>query len=206
MDVGRICVRPERKETMRFIDLRYVTVFAAMCLACVVSLAIVSGCTTAKKSQPVRETSSEPYELESEGEIPPLPPSQVNKKVDRVETFEEMPVSDDAIDVENVEPVYEEPVPTPGAEADRKTMEGYRVQVLASGNKESADALRSQVEAKVGEAAYVELVDGVYKVRVGDCPSRGEAEALLERCRNAGFQDAWIVSCTVFMPTPKSSP
>lgn len=191
---------------MRFVDLRYVIVFVAMCLVYVVSSAGISGCTATKKSQPIRETSSEPYQLESEGEIPPLQPSQVKKQVDRTETFEEMPVSDNDIDVENVEPVYEEPVPTTGAEADRKTMQGYRVQVLASGSKESADALRSQVESKVGTTAYVELVDGVYKVRVGDCPSRGEAEALLERCRNAGFQDAWIVSCTVFMPTPKTSP
>ncbi len=169
-------------------------------------MSLTSGCTTPQKKQPARAKSTEPYRLESEGEIPPLGESQIRKEVDRTDTFEEMPVGDDAIDVENVEPPPVVSSPSEPAEPTRKTMEGYRIQVLASGNKESADATRSDAGAKTGTRAYVELIDGVYKVRVGDCPSREEAEALLKRCRNAGYGDAWIVSCTVFMPAPASTP
>ena len=164
-----------------------------------VSGVFLGGCTTAQKKQPAVEKSTEPYRLESEGEIPPLTETDIQKEVDKVETFEEMPVIDDAVAVENVVPPPVE-MQSQATETTRKTMDGYRVQVMASGNEEAAQSVRSAVASRLGAPAYVDFVDGVYKVRVGDCPTRADAEALRDRCREAGYGDAWIVSGKVFMP------
>ncbi|UCH82655.1 MAG: SPOR domain-containing protein [Candidatus Latescibacterota bacterium] len=171
------------------------TVVCAMGL-CVV---VIMGCTSAKKDPPAAKADTEPYRLESEGDVPPLPESQVRKEVDRVDTFEEMPVTDDGIDVQNVEP------PPPPAKPAQKTMQGYRVQLLAAGSEASAQEVRAIAASKLGVSAYVDMVDGVYKVRVGDCPTREQAEALVERCRGAGYSDAWIVSCMILIPNATSA-
>lgn len=162
---------------------------------------IVTGCATAKKEQPVPKADPEAYRLESEGEVPPLPQSEVRKEVDRVDTFEEMPVSDTGIEVENVEPPP--PVAKPPAQ---KTMDGYRVQLIASGNEASAREVQAVAQSKLGVPAYVDLIDNIYKVRVGDCPTREQAEALLSRCRALGYGDAWIVSCPIVIGAEKPSP
>ncbi len=172
-------------------------------LVCAIGVsAVVTGCTAAKKDQPAAKTDAEVYRLESEGEAPPLPESQVRKEVDRVDTFEEMPVADDGIAVENVEPAPP-PVKEPAAQ---KTMDGYRIQLLASGNEASAREVRAIAANALGVPAYVDLIDNVYKVRVGDCPTREQAEALLARCRGAGYGDAWIVSCPIVIGAAKPSP
>jgi hypothetical protein len=148
------------------------------------------GC--AKAVRPAKTAvSGEPYRLESEGQFPPLDTARVRGEVDRIDVFEESMVVEDTVAVENV--VEEVPAPVDSS-LDSTTAPGYRVQVLATGNREQADAFRADVEARLALPAYVEDVDGVYKVRVGDCRLRAEAEDLLRRCRAAGYDDAWIVA------------
>ncbi len=72
--------------------------------------------------------------------------------------------------------------------------EVFRVQILATSSEQSAMEAKKRVEKKLGFAAYVSFVDGMYKVRVGDCSSREEADKVRERCRGAGYSDAWIVT------------
>jgi cell division septation protein DedD len=110
-----------------------------------------------------------------------------------------MPVADAAVAVENVEPPPVE-MQSQTTETTRKTMDGYRVQIMASGNEDAAQSVKSAVSTRLGVPAYVEYVDSVYKVRVGDCPTREAAEALRDRCRKAGYGDAWIVSGKILMP------
>ncbi len=180
----------------------WVMILTAMCFA-------VIGCTAVKKTPPAAKKSTEPYRVEKEGKTPPLSPSDVRKEADREESYEEMPVTEESVSVETVEPVNEVP-PAPAspdtaagskpAGAPQKTMDGYRIQVFASGNEASARSVREAVEVQVGVPAYAELVDGVYKVRVGDCPTREEADALLKKCRDAGYGDAWVATCRIFIP------
>jgi hypothetical protein len=160
---------------------------------------VTGGCTTAQKKETAAAAAEEPYRLESEGEVPPLAESDVRKEVDKTETFEELPVADEAVVVENVEPPPVE-MKKATAETGRKTMNGYRVQVMASSSPDAAESVRSAVASKTGAPAYVDLVDGVYKVRVGDCATRADAEALRDLCRRSGYADAWIVSGKIFMP------
>jgi hypothetical protein len=73
-------------------------------------------------------------------------------------------------------------------------IDGYRVQVIASSYQENADNVADQVRAAYpGTGVYVEHIQGLYKVRVGDFKDRASAEALRDRLRNAGYPDAWIV-------------
>ena len=185
--------------------IRYLLV-TAICLA-------AFGCTSARNTQPAAKKSTEPYRVEKEGTIPPLSQTDVRKKADREETVEELPVSDEPVSSETVEPATPPPAPTPATpapstsgESPQKTMDGYRIQVFATGSEAAARSAKEAAEVKVGVPAYVEFVDGIYKVRVGDCPSRGEAEALVTRCRDAGYGDAWIVTCRIVMPQRQTGP
>jgi uncharacterized membrane protein len=178
----------------------------------------VVGCTTMQKKPASSKKSAEPYRVESEGKVPPLASADVKKKADEEEKYEDLPVAEEGVVVEEFTPV-EEPVVTPpaskatGAETTptpagtpRDSMAGYRIQVLASGNEAAARSVKEAVEVSVGVPAYIEIQDGVYKVRAGDCPSRPEAEALLEKCRAAGYGDAWIATTRILVPRKDKNP
>ena len=73
-------------------------------------------------------------------------------------------------------------------------IDGYRVQIIASSYQDNADNVAGQVRAAYpGTDVYVEHIQGLYKVRVGDYADRGAAETMRDRLRNAGYADAWIV-------------
>jgi cell division septation protein DedD len=73
-------------------------------------------------------------------------------------------------------------------------VDGYRVQVVASSYQDNANGVADQVRAAYpGTDVYVEQIQGLYKVRVGDYTDRAAAEAMRDRLRNAGYPDAWIV-------------
>jgi hypothetical protein len=73
-------------------------------------------------------------------------------------------------------------------------VDGYRVQVIASSYQDNANGVADQVRAAYpGTGVYVEHIQGLYKVRVGDYGDRAAAEAMRDRLRNAGYPDAWIV-------------
>jgi len=190
---------------------------ASLCFCPMVLIAfslMSTGCTALQKTPPATKKTADPYRVEKEGNVPPLAPTDVRKAVDEEEKYEDLPVTDEGVVVEEFTPVEESP-PSPAAgtptqtvsapvKTQRETMMGYRVQIFASANEGAARSVREAVEVSVGVPAYVEIVDGVYKVRAGDCPSRPEAEALLEKCRGAGYQDAWIATTRILMPLRKT--
>lgn len=178
---------------------RRVPVLAAVCAVWALS-APLAGCTRPGLTRAPAE--SEPYRFESEGQVPPPDESAVRREVDRVDVFEETAVSDSSLAVQNVEPVEEAPPSETAADTSLQIVPGYRIQVFATGIRESAEQVKIAVETAIGERAYVERVDGIFKVRVGDCRSRPEAEDLLQRCRAAGYGDAWIVSSQVVYRRP----
>jgi cell division septation protein DedD len=186
--------------------------FVVMSAAAAITL---TGCTQVKKTPPSAAKSSEPYRVEKEGKIPPLAPSDVRKEVDREEAYEDLPVTEEAVSVENVEPVNEPPPapnrPSPPADSTRvqaasKTVQGYRVQLFASASEDAARSVKEAAEVRLGGPAYIERIDGIYKVRVGDCPTREDAETLLAKCREAGYGDAWIATGTILLPSGKARP
>ena len=184
-----------------------------VCFMALIAFSLMStGCTALQKTPPAAKKTTEPYRVEKEGKIPPLAPTDVRKAVDEEEKYEDLPVTDEGVIVEEFTPVADTPQSPPQvsqsvvatAEAPRETMMGYRIQVFASANEAAARSVKEAVEVSMGVPAYIELMDGVYKVRAGDCPSRSEAEALLEKCRGAGYGDAWIATTQILMPLKKT--
>jgi hypothetical protein len=167
-------------------------------MAGIVALAIFmfGGCAVKSPTVDSRAEPSEPYVFETEGQVPPLDESRIKREVDKDDVFEEIAVPEEAVAAESVHPLPQS-AGKDGGEPEAETWDGYRVQVFASGSGESAQSIREAVQIRLGTSAYIVQLDGIYKVRIGDCRNRSEAETLLLRCREAGYQDAWIVSSRV---------
>jgi hypothetical protein len=155
-------------------------------------------CTPAKTTTTKKSNAETPYNLEEEGEIPPKDVQDTPAEAD----FEEIPMENDDVEGENVE-APKDTTKTGKSGAGPAGVAGkdggfaipvFRVQVLATSSEQSAMDAKKRVEKRLGFPAYVSLVDGMYKVRVGDCTTREEANKVRERCRGAGYSDAWIVT------------
>ncbi len=73
-------------------------------------------------------------------------------------------------------------------------VDGYRVQIIASSYEDNANRVADQVRAAyAGTGVYVQHIQNLYKVRVGDFRDRGAAEAMRDKLKSAGYTDAWIV-------------
>jgi len=79
----------------------------------------------------------------------------------------------------------------------------FRVQVFASDDEATARAMSEEVAARLGQKVYVDHEGGMFKVRVGDCALREEAEKLRNMCQKAGYADAWIVMAPVIIPAER---
>jgi hypothetical protein len=77
-------------------------------------------------------------------------------------------------------------------------VDGFRVQVSAVSYKDNADRIADEVrDGLVGYSVYVDYLNDLYKVRVGDCTTRTQAETLRSKLVNLGYDDAWIVKSKV---------
>lgn len=77
------------------------------------------------------------------------------------------------------------------------TLPGYRVQIFASSEEPRAKEVAAEARSRLAEPVYVVYEAPLYKVRVGDCVTRGEADALKERAAAQGFDGAWVAETTV---------
>jgi rare lipoprotein A len=77
------------------------------------------------------------------------------------------------------------------------TTSGYRVQIFASSDRTKAEAAAAEARQKFTETVYVEFEAPLYKVRVGDCATRYEAETLKEKAGSQGYDGAWIAETQV---------
>ncbi len=76
-------------------------------------------------------------------------------------------------------------------------VQGFRVQIFASPDRQAAIEARQRAETVFGENVYLEFEAPYYKVRVGDCLSSVEAEKLLRKVRKKGYPDAFRVRTTI---------
>jgi cell division septation protein DedD len=95
-------------------------------------------------------------------------------------------------------PATPKPKPT---QPPKEELEGYWVQVLASGNQTSVEKMR----AKLAESGFTRDRQQVvttagsggielFKLRVGPFPDRSSAERVAERMKSSEFPDAWVVA------------
>lgn len=80
---------------------------------------------------------------------------------------------------------------------------GYRVQICAVSDEEKARQIQRDAILKfVSDEVYLIYDTPYYKVRVGNCTTRLEADQLQQLAAQNGFDDAWVVRTKV---KPKTS-
>ena len=142
-----------------------------------VILALIIGCAPRKTAKVV--TPKNEYDIYE---------NDNNKKSNNSGTNVHIVVEPNEVDTNSTTPTTSEVV------ANRA---GYRVQVYAFSSQESAENAAAQVRIQVSEPVYVEFVDGLYKVRVGDFTSRIQAETVRDRLRSMGYPDAFLVETSI---------
>ena len=79
-------------------------------------------------------------------------------------------------------------------------IEGYRVQALVTRNTHSADSIRAVLSDKIDEDIYITYEVPYYKIRVGNCVDRKQAEELKLKLVELGYASAWIIRTRVKAP------
>ena len=74
---------------------------------------------------------------------------------------------------------------------------GFRVQLIATESETQARQIEQNALMDFQESVYLTFDPPNYKVRVGDCVSRADANVLLGKAINSGFDNAWVVQCRV---------
>ena len=72
-------------------------------------------------------------------------------------------------------------------------VQGYRVQLLATGDEIQAREAKKNAIFRFSEGVYLVFEVPLYRLRIGDCKTRKEAEELREKAVRNGFRDAWVV-------------
>ena len=76
-------------------------------------------------------------------------------------------------------------------------IEGYRIQALVTRNTHSADSIRAVLSDKIDEDVYITYEVPYYKIRVGNCVDRKQAEELQLKLVELGYASAWIIRTRV---------
>ena len=123
-------------------------------------------------------------------------PRQTIKTVSPEEEFLTQSVITDSITVireqlDQIQPKTEQHITS-------HTIYGYRVQIFASWSNENAERIANEARMKFPEQKiYVEYIPPLYRVRVGDCKTRAEAESLRDMAKSSGYSDAFIVQTNI---------
>ncbi len=92
---------------------------------------------------------------------------------------------------------------TSGGVRQHKT-KGYRVQIYNGNNKQEAMEIKMKfMKAYPGIRSYLSFTSPQYRIKVGDCRSRGEADRLKEHI-SGNFKSSMIVPDEINVGTGKS--
>ncbi len=72
-------------------------------------------------------------------------------------------------------------------------IEGFRVQIFATQDRNKADQLQEELALKFDEKIYIIFEAPNYKLRVGDFLDRDDAEILRMKLVSSDFPSSWIV-------------
>lgn len=85
-------------------------------------------------------------------------------------------------------------IPKDSVTVEEEVLQGFRIQIFASASIDEANSTRTSALQKLRvDSVYVVYDSPVYKVRVGDFPSRYDANQRLPLLIEKGFPDAWVV-------------
>jgi hypothetical protein len=82
---------------------------------------------------------------------------------------------------------------------------GFRVQLFSTRIEEEARATVQKATVSFPENVYLMFDNPFFKVRLGDCPSRVDADSLQQRAIQQGYASAWIVRSHVYITPPAKS-
>jgi hypothetical protein len=135
----------------------------------------------------------EPMPIEEEAVVEPVVTEEVAVIPPPVEEEPAMPLPPPPpVPVEEAYTPAETPVAAPGQ------VYGFRIQIFASSTTEGAGRVADDARAAFGnQSVYVDHVVPYYKVRVGDCLTREEAEAIRHQALNLGYVGAFIVETMI---------
>jgi hypothetical protein len=71
------------------------------------------------------------------------------------------------------------------------------VQIFASSQQERAEEIAAEARTRFREPVYVVYDAPFYKVRVGDCITRQEADVLKEKASAQGYEAPWVAETMV---------
>ena len=128
-------------------------------------------------------------------------------EVEQIEDFDPMTLDDDdTTPSESVKPEVREAEEKPDVSPDTTGAEefdqvqGYRIQIFLSSNLENVQKIMEEASEIFTEKAYMKYDAPYYKVRIGDCLTRREADLLREKAVRHGYRDAWVVRTLVNIP------
>ncbi|MEO0190886.1 MAG: SPOR domain-containing protein [candidate division WOR-3 bacterium] len=87
------------------------------------------------------------------------------------------------------------PAPTPSAAP--ASVYGFRVQIFASSTQKGASKVAEDARSIFGGKVYIEHTPPYYKVRVGDCLTKEEAESLKNLAISKGYRGAFVVETMI---------
>jgi hypothetical protein len=120
------------------------------------------------------------------------------------ESFDPLLLNDDDIVIageENTQ-VNNNPVNDPESEklTALKEITGYRVQILATKNIETASLFEQEASERfknLDQKTYLIFEAPLYKIRVGDCKERLQAEELRDIAMQYGYRESFIVKTKI---------
>jgi hypothetical protein len=135
------------------------------------------------------------------------PPEEEINTTPQDETFDPLTLNEE--DIINLTPSGLKPYPSPGSAAENepsspvtslKEVQGYRVQIYVTGEEFEARAIEEEALLQFDESVYLIFDPPNYKIRVGNCLTRTQANALREKAAKLGYRDAWVVRSKVLVP------
>lgn len=79
-----------------------------------------------------------------------------------------------------------------------ESADGFRVQIISTTDEIAAREIRKEAILKQENDVYLIFDSPYYKVRVGNCLTRSEADELQDLLVKKGFLDAWVIRTKVF--------
>jgi len=98
-------------------------------------------------------------------------------------------------------------IPKDSVAVEEEILQGFRIQIFASASIDESNSTKAMALGRlVQDSVYVVYDPPVYKVRVGDFPTRLEANQRLSVLINNGFPDAWVVPGRIIQRKVKRVP
>lgn len=69
----------------------------------------------------------------------------------------------------------------------------YKIQLMALSDEAEVLTRIAQIKNQIEESVFYQKVNSLFKIYVGPYKTRGKADKTLQKVRNAGFPDAWVV-------------